>query len=85
MSITKETRDEDGKLHSFNDEPAVIFDHRSKAWYQHGKRHRERDAAFINERGCKYYFLNGEVYTFDKWIKLTPIPEEDKIALLLER
>jgi hypothetical protein len=43
MPITKETRDESGEPHSFNDEPAAIFEHGSKVWYQHGKKHRDND------------------------------------------
>jgi hypothetical protein len=137
MPITKETRDEKGYLHSFNDEPAVIwdngsmywyqhgnvhrdndlpaviFDHGSKVWYRHGKKHglrhrdndepaviwsdgdmywfkhgklhRETDAALISLNGNKEYWLNGINYNFEQWLKLTPLPEEDKIALLLEK
>jgi hypothetical protein len=54
-------------------------------WYRYGERHRETDAAVIDLDGYKEYWLNGEEYTFEEWIKLTPIPEEDKIALLLEK
>ena len=105
----KETRDENGELHSFNDEPAVIWDNLDKFWckngelhrdndqpaviyhddiefwYQYGKRHRETDAAVIYPNGLKEYWLNGKQYTFKKWLKLTPISKEHKIAILLER
>ena len=105
---TKETRDENGNLHSFNDEPTIICSngtmywyqhgklHRdndlpaiicsdsSKFWFQHGKFHRETDAAVIYD-DCVKYWLNGKQYTFEQWLKLTPIPEEDKLVLLLER
>jgi hypothetical protein len=109
MSITKETRDENGKLHSFNDEPAIVYYNGGMYWYQHGKRHRDNDlpaiicsngtmywyrhgnvhreknAALIYHNGHKEYWLNGKEYTFDEWIKLTPIPEEDKLQLILEK
>ena len=109
MNATKETKDENKKLHSFNDEPAIVYDsgsmywfkhgklhrdndlpaiihyHGTKRWYQHDKRHRETDAAVICPDGHKEYWLNRRQYTFDEWIKLTPIPEEDKIALVLEK
>jgi hypothetical protein len=85
MPITKETRDEDGKLHSFNDEPAIVYDSGSMYWYQHGKRHRETNAAFIYHNGYKEYYFNGIIYPFEYWLKLTPLPEEDKLVLLLER
>ena len=109
MIAIKETKDEKGYHHSFNDEPAIVYYngsmywyhhgkfHRdndlpaiiyydgSKAWYQHGEFHRETDAAIIYSDDCKQYWLDGKQYYFDEWIKLTPIPEEDKIALVLER
>jgi hypothetical protein len=85
MPIIKETTDENGKLHSFNDEPAVIWDNGSMYWINHGEFHRETDAAIIYSDDRKEYWLNGKEYTFEQWIKLTPISEEDKIALLLER
>jgi hypothetical protein len=109
MAIIKQTRDENGNLHSFNDEPAIIYDDGDMYWFKHGLKHRDNDLpAIIWSNGVKYwckqgkihretnaavirpnhikgYWLNGEEYTFDEWIKLTPISEEDKIALLLEK
>ena len=74
-----------GKLHRDNDQPAVIYDDGAMYWYQHGKHHRETDAAIITASGYKEYWLNGHYYTFEGWIKITPISEEDKLALLLEK
>jgi hypothetical protein len=84
MRRVKETKDENGKLHSFNDEPAVIYNYGIKFWYQHGEFHRETDAAIIYYSGRKEYYLNGKEYPFEEWIKLTPLPEEQKLQLILD-
>jgi len=45
----EEFYDDFGRLHSFNDEPAVTWKNGSKAWYEHGKKHRDNDMpAVIN-------------------------------------
>jgi hypothetical protein len=77
--------DRDGFYHSYNDEPAVVYNDGSKYWYKSGSIHRETDAAVIRHDGLKQYWLDGKQYYFETWIKLTPISEEDKLALLLER
>ena len=85
MIAIKETRDEKGYHHSFNDEPAIVYYNGDKEWYRHGTIHRETDAAIIYPSGYKEYWLDGHYYTFEDWLKLTPISEEDKLVLLLEK
>ena len=84
MMDIKYTRDQNGKLHSYNDDPAVVYNSGTKFWYQHGQLHRETDAAVIHYYGNKYYYLSGTIYSFEEWIKLTPISEEQKLQLILE-
>jgi hypothetical protein len=60
MPIIKQTRDENGELHSFNDEPAIINSGGSKQWYKHGKIHRDNDLpAIIWSNGSKAWFQHG--------------------------
>jgi hypothetical protein len=74
-----------GERHRDNDLPAIIYRCGTMCWYKHGNFHRETDAAYIDTDGYKEYWLNGKQYTFHEWIKLTPISEEDKLVLLLEK
>jgi hypothetical protein len=39
----KETRDENGQFHSFNDEPAYFEENFTQLWYSHGVIHRGKD------------------------------------------
>jgi hypothetical protein len=49
------------KLHSFNDQPAIIYVNGSKFWYQHGELHRDNDQpAAIYSNGRKSWYQNGE-------------------------
>jgi hypothetical protein len=50
----------DGKVHSINDEPAIIWINGLKAWCKEGRYHRELGPAYIRLDGYKaYYFENG--------------------------
>jgi hypothetical protein len=82
--VTIETKDEYRRFHSFNDEPAIVSNG-DRYWCKHGKFHRETDAACISHSGYKEYWLDGKQYPFDEWIKLTPISEEQKLQLILEK
>ena len=60
MNIIKETRNDNGELHSFNDEPAVIDSDGTKFWYTNGKRHRGNDLpATIHSNGSQFWYMNG--------------------------
>ena len=84
-SFTIVTRDKAHRISSINDEPAIIYKNGTLVWYKKGKIHREKGPAVIYANGDTEYFLSGVRFQFDDWIKLTPISEEDKLALLLER
>ena len=46
-----------GKLHSFNNQPAVIYASGGKKWYRYGKLHRENDLPAINfSDGSKFWY-----------------------------
>lgn len=60
----KTTLDSEGRVHSFNDEPAKV-EGKSKTWYKHGIVHHDNDKpAFIFIEGevgeCSTWFVNGE-------------------------
>ena len=46
------------KLHSFNDQPAVMFNSHGKKWYRHGKLHRRNLPAVIYP-SSEYWYWNG--------------------------
>ena len=53
--------DENGKLHSYNDLPAVVAITGTKCWYKHGLLHRENDQpAVTRKRGSKFWYKNGK-------------------------
>jgi antitoxin component YwqK of YwqJK toxin-antitoxin module len=52
-----------GKLHSFNDHPAIIWDNGSKAWYHHGKLHRDNDKqAEVQKYLGKFWYRHGKLH-----------------------
>jgi hypothetical protein len=54
-------------------------------WYNEaGQDHREDGPASIYTSGSVFWYLNGYVYSFDKWLKLTPISDEAKMLLRLQ-
>ena len=62
MGRPETTRNKNGKLHSFNDEPAV-YTKDFKCWFKNGKLHRDNDKpAMIWNGRIKKWFKNGEQY-----------------------
>jgi len=59
--ITREDKDEQGYLHTYNDKPAVVFKDGTKIWYKHGLIHRLNGYARIDRNGEKYYFIDGKL------------------------
>jgi hypothetical protein len=54
------TRDDEGRLHSFNDECACISGNGSKYWYKNGLCHRGNDKpAIVYADGSKAWFIGG--------------------------
>lgn len=50
----------DGKLHSYHDQPAVIYSNGSQQWYKDGRLHRDNDQpAIIWSNGQKEWYQNG--------------------------
>jgi len=57
----KRLSDENGKLHSYNDLPAIIRPNGTKVWFKHGLKHRENNLpAIIYPIGTKEYWINGK-------------------------
>ncbi len=55
------TYDENGKLHSFNDNPAVVWEDGDKEWFIHGVKGRENDRhAEEKFYGMKTWFIDGK-------------------------
>jgi hypothetical protein len=51
------------ELHSFNDQPAIIYANGTMKWYQHGKYHRDNDLpATIYSDGGKMWYQHGELH-----------------------
>lgn len=52
-----------GKLHSVNDEPAVIKSNGDKEWRKNNFLHRDNDLpAIIKKNGDQYWYQNGEIH-----------------------
>jgi len=54
----------EGKLHSFDDLPALVFPDGTKRWYKEDKIHRDNDLpAIIHPDGTKYWCKDDVMYT----------------------
>jgi hypothetical protein len=52
-----------GELHSFNDQPAMIYNYGMKVWYQHGTLHRDNDQpAVIQSDGSQFWYQHGSYH-----------------------
>jgi len=61
------TYNENGKLHSYNDLPAVTTTNGSKWWYKNGELHRDNDLpAVVFPTGTKEWWLNGKFIKDEK-------------------
>ena len=78
----KTTRDSAGRLHSFNDEPAVHYSDGTMVWYRKGKIHREKGPAIIN-KSYKEYWLNDVIYDFNEWVNKLTVPDHVKLEIIL--
>jgi hypothetical protein len=59
-AYTDKTTDEQGFLHSKNNEPALIMATGTKFYYNHGWLHRLNGAAVIHDDGRLEYFIEGK-------------------------
>jgi len=53
-------RYQNGKLHSYNDLPAIIYPDGTQFWYQNGELHRLDGPAIIYPDGTQLWYQNGE-------------------------
>jgi len=56
----------------------------NKFWLVNNKFHQEDGPAIIYPDGSICWYLNGLSYSFEEWLKLTPISDEEKIFLRLK-
>jgi len=73
-----------GNCHREDGGPAIKSFDGTKFWYINGLRHREDGPAVEYIDGDKYWFINGTSYSFEEWLKLLPIHDEEKIFLRLK-
>jgi len=56
-----------------------------KYWYNdEGAVHRDDGPAFIEPEGCVYWYLKDQRYSFDNWLNVLPISDEEKMLLRLQ-
>jgi len=60
-----ETKNNKGKLHSFRDKPAIVYNSGAEHWYKEGKRHRDNGPAVIWKNGLKKWYKEGQLYISD--------------------
>jgi len=76
--------------HNFSEEErkekpyCIEFHNSGKNWVVNGNLHREDGLAVEYSDGIKYWYLNGKQYSFENWLKLTPISDEEKVFLRLK-
>ena len=75
----------EGSLHSYNDEPALIYKSGMNVWYRNGKKHREDGPAMYNPKNEKFteFFLNGVWHPFEEYLKKIE-SEEQRIMLAMK-
>jgi hypothetical protein len=57
--------DNDGKVHSEGDLPAVVDPRGDKQWFRHGVLHREGGPSYISADGQKVWYSNGKCHRLD--------------------
>jgi hypothetical protein len=74
-----------GYLIHRTDGPAFITTYGYQAWFQYGLLHRtDGPASYWTTYAGMEWWLNGERYSFDKWLEETPIDDERKLLLKLQ-
>jgi hypothetical protein len=63
--------------------PAYISSDGTREWFFLGLRHRTNGPAVISLDNRIQWWLDGHNYTFEHWLDLTPINEEEKLLLKL--
>lgn len=65
MASMVQTRDTQGRLHSFDDKPAEVMDGGYQKWYKHGVMHREGGPAIISCEGTQYWMQDDRFHRED--------------------
>lgn len=73
----------DGKLHSFEDNPAAIKGE-LRRWYKYGNSHREAGPAMESPKHEGKFCYNGHIHKFEEWLTLTPISPAEKVLLKMQ-
>jgi len=61
-----------------------FFDGTKDYWIANNKLHREDGPSIVYSDGSKYWYLNGNYYSFKEWLEKTPLSNEEKIFLRLK-
>jgi hypothetical protein len=78
-----------GKLHrddgpAIRNAPSIRKDIGYNVWYQNGKKHREDGPAVVLFSGEPLYYLFGEEYKFEEFLRLTPADDKTRTMLALK-
>jgi hypothetical protein len=61
--MAKKTLNSNDELHSFNDEPSVIYQEGTNIWHKDGQLHRDNDEpAIVYADGTKYWYKDGKLH-----------------------
>jgi len=62
----------------------IEYPDRDKFWLVNDKFHREDGPSIIYPDGTICWYLNGIRYSFEEWLKLTTISDEEKVFMRLK-
>jgi hypothetical protein len=73
-----------GKTLHRDDGPALEYANGNKSWHQHGKYHRDDGPAIEYANGNKSWYLHDKKLSFDKWLDVVDMSNEDKVMMKLK-
>lgn len=77
----------DGVLHSYNDEPAVLYNDDEKLWYDNGVLSRLTGPAnsWCDDNGNQFvdFFVNGEAKPIGEFLRMCDMTDEEKLELVM--
>lgn len=56
----------------------------NKFWYSNDQLHRTDGPAVECSNGTKYWFLYNIGYTFEEWLEITPLSDQEKVKLRIK-
>lgn len=76
----------EGKFHSYNDEPAIVFHTGSRIWYLNGVKTRIGGPAEIYSDGRIRWYLDDDLLSYNSYIERISnyITEEEKLLILMK-